>query len=166
MSAVAVVRAHLGRALDPVVAALARLGNGAPPGLRRGAGAAPADVPVVVVHLRAGAEENADGVLAAVTAARRAGETFTPVVLLERPALAPYRRAGYAVELVGPQGVAAAREEAVRTYAAVAVVEVSPGDVERSARLVERLLGAVPAPPSGPVAAARRAARAVERLLP
>ncbi|MEJ5866213.1 hypothetical protein WDV85_00495 [Pseudokineococcus sp. 5B2Z-1] len=166
MTALAVVRAQVGRALDPVVAALARLGGGAPPGLRRGAGAAPADVPVVVVHLRAGVEEDADGVLAAVTAARRAGETFTPVLLLERPVLAPYRRAGYAVELVGPPGVAAAREEAVRTYAAAAVVEVSPRDLESSAHLVERLLDAVPPVPSGPVAAVRRAARAVERLLP
>jgi len=165
-SARTAARASVGRLVDPLHAALARAGGGAPPGLRRGDGAPVADVPVVVVHLRPGAEQRPDAVLDVVTRARSAAEAFTPVLLVERPALAPLRRGGYVVELVTPRGVAATLEELRRTYAVVAVVAVQPTDLDHPGAVEARLRGAVPPPARGPLAAVRRMLRALEARLP
>lgn len=159
-------RAVARRAAGPVLHRLATLAGGPPPGLRRGAGRPPADVPVLAVVLLGADEESVEGVLLAVERAQGAGSDFTPVFLVDEPVLAPFRRAGYVVELVGPAGLEEAVREVRLSYSCAAVVAVDGASPGAWRRLPDVLAGLHPGPPTSPLARARALLRRVEARLP
>lgn len=158
-------RAVARRAAGPVLHRLAHLAGGPPPGLRRGTEHEPADVPVLAVVLVGATAASVDAVLAAVVRAQREHEPFTPVFLVDEPLLAPFRRAGYVVELVGPAGLAEAVREVRLSYSAAAVVAVDGASPQAAQRLPDLLAGLHPGPPAGRLARGRALLRRVEARL-
>lgn len=164
MSASPFRAAAVRRVGGPVLYRLARLAGGPPPGLRRGRALAPSDVPTVVVVLVGAEDASAAAVLEHVARAQWATDAFTPVFVVDAPVLAPFRRAGYVAELVGPAGRGAAVAEARRSYAADLVVVVDPSSRAGLDWLESALLDVDPTAP-GPLERGRRLLRRVEARL-
>ncbi|MEJ5945823.1 hypothetical protein WDZ17_11020 [Pseudokineococcus basanitobsidens] len=159
----ALLRRAAARVAGPALYRLARLAGGPPPGLRRGDGFRPRDVPVVLVVLDDAEVADAGLVVEGLRLSRQQADDHTPVVVVDRPVLAPYRRAGYVVELLPGRDREAEMTELRRTYGTTAQVRLQrPGTAAEVARQV-RVARAEPA--RGPRARVRAGLRRLEASL-